>query len=132
MNSSQTPQAGNGPLKPRTHMIVLEDLEIMADIGFHDFEVGVRQALLVTVKVWLDLAFWPQEDTREAAWDYDFIRTEIRQMLETKRYNLQECLAGEIFELIAARPGVIGLSIETRKPDVYPDARSVGVVVSSF
>lgn len=120
------------PVVPQTHVVVLEDLEVMADIGFHDFEVGTPQRLFVTVRVWLDLAFWPQEDTREAAWDYDFIRQNIHRFVDGRHYNLQERLAEEIFALIAARPGVVGLTIETRKPDVYPDARSVGIVVSSF
>lgn len=123
--------AGPRPLTPRTHTIVLQELGVDADIGFHDFEIGTPQRLLVCVDVTLDLAHWPQSDTREQAWNYDFIRTGIQAMVKGRRFNLQETLAEEIFAMIAAVPGVIGLKVSTRKTDVYPDARAVGVVLSS-
>ena len=118
-------------LTPRTHEVFLEDLELVADIGFHDFEVGIPQRLLATVHVRLDMAHWPEADTREASWNYDFIRTGIRALMDGRRFNLQETLAQEIFDMIAGKPGVIGLTVSLRKPDVYPDARAVGVMLSS-
>jgi 7,8-dihydroneopterin aldolase/epimerase/oxygenase len=118
-------------LSPRSHRILLEELAVDADIGFHDFEIGIPQRLLVCVEVTLDLAHWPQADTREQAWNYDFIRTGIHALVKGRRFNLQEVLAEEIFAMIAAVPGVIGLKVSTRKPDVYPDAKAVGIVISS-
>ena len=118
-------------LTPRTHKVILEDLQLDADIGFHDFEVGTPQRLLATVTVTLDLARWPTADTREASWNYDFIRTGIIELLKGRRFNLQETLAEEIFAMIAAKPGVVALTIWLKKPDVYPDARAVGVLLSS-
>ena len=41
-------------LQVRSARILLESLEVQADIGFHDFEVGAPQRLLVTVEIWLD------------------------------------------------------------------------------
>lgn len=131
MNELAPLRAVAQPLRPATHRILLEDLAVDADIGFHDFEIGTPQRLLVTVDVELDMAHWPQADCRTVAWNYDFIREGIHRMVAARRYNLQEVLAEEIFAMIAERPGVIGLTITTRKPDVYPDARSVGVVISS-
>jgi dihydroneopterin aldolase len=123
---------GRSPLLcARTHEVILEDLQLEADIGFHDFEVGSPQRLLATVRVRLDLAHWPESDTREASWNYDFIRTGIQQLVAERRFNLQETLAEAIFAMIAEKPGVIGLTVALRKPDVYPDARSVGIRLSS-
>lgn len=125
------PFAAHQPLQPRMHRITLEDLVVDADIGFHDFEVGTPQRLLITVEVTLDFAHWPHEDTREAAWNYDFIREGIRATVGSRRFNLQETLVEEIFAMVAAQPGVVALTVKSRKPDVYPDARSVGVTISS-
>ena len=36
-------------LAPKSRKIVLDDYCVAADIGFHDFEVGAPQRLLVTV-----------------------------------------------------------------------------------
>jgi dihydroneopterin aldolase len=115
----------------RSHRILLEDLALDADIGFHDFEIGVPQRLLVTVDVTIRAEAFPSIDEASAAWDYDPVRTGIHRLVAGRRFNLQETLAAEIFAMIATRPGVEALTVITRKPDVYPDARAVGVVLSS-
>lgn len=119
-------------LAPRTFRIFLEDFELPVDIGFHDFEIGAPQRLLVTIEVRLEASAFADVDLEASAWNYDFLRTEIRRMTEGRRFNLQETLAREIYDLIAARKGVAGVRVSTRKPDVYADCRSVGVEISSW
>jgi 7,8-dihydroneopterin aldolase/epimerase/oxygenase len=119
-------------LKPRTRKIVLQDYDLNLDIGFHQFEIGNPQRLLVTVEVWVEESAFAAADDAERAWDYDFLRTEIATLVTGRRYNLQETLAREIYDLIAARRGVSALRVSTRKPDIYPDCAGVGVELSSF
>ncbi|MEA3036271.1 MAG: 7,8-dihydroneopterin aldolase/epimerase/oxygenase [Sphingomonadales bacterium] len=119
-------------LRPKTRKIVLEDYCLAADIGFHDFEVGAPQRLLVTVEVWVDEPAFAASDEAGEAWDYDFLRTEIGALAAARRYNLQESLVRAIYDLVAARRGVTGLRVATRKPDIYPDCAGVGVELSSF
>jgi dihydroneopterin aldolase len=119
-------------LAPRSRKIVLDDFCLAADIGFHDFEVGSPQRLLVTVEVWVDEGSFPADDAPAGAWDYDFLRTEIRSLIEGRRFDLQETVAREIYDLVAARRGVTGLRVATRKPDIYPDCAGVGVELTSF
>jgi len=119
-------------LAPRTRKILLEDYCVHADIGFHDFEVGAPQRLFITVEVWLDEENFASSDDSADAWDYDFLRSSVRAMATGRRYNLQETLAREIYDFVAARRGVTGLRVATRKPDVYPDCAGVGVELSSF
>ena len=119
-------------LQPKTRKIVLEDYELQLDIGFHDFEVGNPQRLLVTVEVWVDERSFATADDRDSAWDYDFLRTEIGALAAERRFNLQETLVREIYDLVAARRGVTGLRVAARKPDIYPDCAGVGVELASF
>jgi 7,8-dihydroneopterin aldolase/epimerase/oxygenase len=119
-------------LKPRTRKIVLEDFNLSLDIGFHDFEVGNPQRLLVTVEVWVDEAHFAPTDRVEDAWDYDFLRTEIAALTAGRRFNLQETLVREIYDLVAARRGVTAIRVSARKPDIYPDCGGVGVELASF
>jgi dihydroneopterin aldolase len=119
-------------LAPRTRKIVLEDYCLSADIGFHDFEVGSPQRLLVTVEVWIDDPSFAASDESGEAWDYDFLRTEIGALAASRRFNLQETLVRAIYDLVAARRGVTGLRVASRKPDIYPDCAGVGVELSSF
>ncbi|HVM37006.1 MAG TPA: dihydroneopterin aldolase [Sphingomicrobium sp.] len=119
-------------LRVRSAKILLESLEVETDIGFHDFEVGRPQRLLVTVEIWLDDLREPAGDDPVLAFDYDFVRSEVRALAAARRYNLQETLAHAIYRRFAAMHGVAALRVATAKPDIYPDARCVGVEIASY
>jgi len=119
-------------LKVRSARILLESLAVQADIGFHEFEVGSPQRLLVSVEVWLEDAAAPRADDPQLAWDYDFLRSEVEEIAGARRYNLQETLAHAVFDRIAAFRGVRHLRVRTSKPDVYQEAAGVGVEIASF
>jgi dihydroneopterin aldolase len=119
-------------LRPRSARIFLDSLEVMADIGFHDFEVGVPQRLLVSVEIWLDHIPPADCDDPVFAWDYDFLREQVQVLANARRYNLQESLAHAIYDRVAALRGVRALRVVTSKPDVYREARAVGVELASF
>ena len=119
-------------LRPRSAKILLDSLEVKADIGFHDFEIGSPQRLLVTVEVWLQDASAPREDDPALAWDYDHVRNQVIELAGARRYNLQETLAEAIYLRLAAMRGVKALRVTTSKPDIYPDANGVGVEFASF
>jgi dihydroneopterin aldolase len=119
-------------LRPRSARIFLDSLEVMADIGFHEFEIGTPQRLLVTVDIWLEHIPPAGNDDPAFAWDYDYLREQIEELATARRYNLQESLAHELYDRFAAMRGVRALRVVTSKPDVYPDARGVGVELSSL
>ena len=119
-------------LRPKTRKIVLEDYRLELDIGFHEFEIGNPQRLLVTIEVWVDERSFAASDEAGSAWDYDFLRTEIGALVAGRRFNLQETVVREIYDLVAARRGVTALRVSTRKPDIYPDCAGVGVELASF
>ena len=119
-------------LRPRSARIFLDSLEVMADIGFHEFEIGTPQRLHVTVEIWLDHVPPADCDDPALAWDYDYLREQIEGLATERRYNLQESLAHALYDRFAGMRGVRALRVITAKPDVYPDARAVGVELASF
>ncbi len=119
-------------LAPKSRKIVLDEYSLDVDIGFHEFEVGAPQRLVITVEVWVDEKSFAAEDDEAAAWNYDFLRTEIGAIASARRWNLQETLVRAIYDLVAARRGVTALRVRSRKPDVYPDCAGVGVDLASF
>ena len=119
-------------LRPMTRKIVLEDYRLDLDIGFHEFEIGNPQRLLVTIEVWVDERSFSADDEAGSAWDYDFLRTEIGALVAGRRFNLQETLVREIYDVVAARRGVTALRVSARKPDIYADCAGVGVELASF
>ena len=119
-------------LKVRQSRILLDSLEVMTDIGFHEFEVGQPQRLLITVEIWLEDLDPPADDDHVKAWNYDYLRSEVVRIAQERRYNLQETLVHAIFQRVAAYRGVLALRVKSVKPDIYPDATGVGVEISSF
>ena len=119
-------------LKVRQQRIVIDQIEVMADIGFHAFEVGTPQRLLISIELWIDSTAAPADDDPARAWDYDVVVQAVRSLAARRRYNLQETLVHEIFAQIAALHGISALKVSSTKPDVYPDARGVGVEIASF
>jgi dihydroneopterin aldolase len=119
-------------LRPRSARIFLDSLEVIADIGFHEFEIGTPQRLLVTVEIWLDHIPPADCDDPAMAWDYDYLRRQVDELATARRYNLQESLAHALYDRFSAMRGVRALRVVTAKPDVYPDARAVGVELASF
>ena len=119
-------------LKPRSAKILLDSLEVQADIGFHEYEIGRPQRLLVTVEIWLDHVPPADSDDPAEAWDYDLLREQIVELATARRYNLQESLAHAIYDRVASMRGVEALRVVTAKPDVYPNARGVGVEIASY
>ena len=119
-------------LKVRKSKILLDSLEVMTDIGFHDFEVGKPQRLLITVELWLEEFVAPPADDPVHAWNYDYLKNEVIRIAQERRYNLQETLVHAIFQRVAAYRGVKALRVKSVKPDIYDDARGVGVEIMSF
>ena len=60
--------------------LFLEDLEVLVDIGIHDFEINKPQRLQVSVSVSLDPTQIDDADEIGATFDYDFIRSEIKEL----------------------------------------------------
>ena len=119
-------------LKVRQTKLVLDSLEVKADIGFHEFEIGAPQRLHVSIELWLDDQAPPPDDDPDKAWNYDFLREEVIRLATEGRYNLQETLVHAIFQRIAACRGVEAIRVRSVKPDVYPDVAAVGVEIASF
>ena len=121
-----------GHLKVRQSRILLDSLEVMSDIGFHDFEVGTPQRLLITVELWLEDLEPPADDDHVSAWNYDYLKTEVIRLAQERRYNLQETLVHAIFQRVSAYRGVKALRVKSVKPDIYSDAKGVGVEIASY
>ena len=119
-------------LRPVVRKVMIDGLELMVDVGFHEAEIGVPQRVLIDIEVWLDGAHFPGDDVVAHAWDYHWLHEALTALTTGRRFRLQETLAHEIYALTAARAGVTGLRVTTRKPDVYADCVSAGVVLSSF
>lgn len=111
--------------------LFLDDLAVEAEIGIHDFERNRRQRLLVSVEIEVFPSLVPVRDDIAATLDYDWIRTLVQRLVIDRRYDLQETLCRAILDGLAQRTEIVSATVETKKPDVYPDARAVGCRLSA-
>jgi dihydroneopterin aldolase len=86
----------------------------------------------VTIEVWVAASAFATHDAVADVWDYHMLRDAVSVLAHARRFNLQETLAQAIYDLVAARQGVLALRVSTRKPDVYPDCEAAGVEIASF
>ena len=120
-------------LRVRSSRILLDALEVQADIGFHEFEIGKPQRLLVTRR---NLARGRvaagRATIRPRRGTMTYLRTEVEAL--ARRATLQS--AGNAgprhlptVRRNARRQGAAG---GDHKPDIYAEARGVGVEITSF
>ncbi len=120
----------NDPRLSDCRRIFLRDFSIDASIGFHDFEKQAPQRILISVDLFVPIASSTsnRDDVLDVI-DYDFIRTGIVKIAQSRHFNLQETLIDEICALCLSQPSVRAARVETQKPDVYPDCKTVGIEV---
>ncbi|MEP1612170.1 MAG: dihydroneopterin aldolase [Roseobacter sp.] len=104
--------------------IIIEDLELSMYLGLHDFEKKTPQKVLLSAKFFVEGVQYPDERFV----DYDIIADFIRTF-NGARIGTQEELTIRIHSYIIEQ-GAIRATVYSRKPDVYKDCKSVGVVYS--
>ncbi|WOI54934.1 dihydroneopterin aldolase [Palleronia sp. LCG004] len=105
--------------------IRLEDLEIRMFLGIHEAEQRDRQRVLVSVEMRIDV---PDADGTLHV-DYDRVADHIREYAGT-HIATQEELTSRIHAFVTGLDHVVEARVSSRKPDIYPDCRSVGVTFS--
>ena len=109
--------------------VMLKGIEVMIEIGVHDFEQGVRQRVIVDVEAKVDGRFDFSSNRLEDVFDYDIIRNEVLRLAACRQYRLQETFCSDIAEAALRCDGVLSVRVRTHKPDVYQDCEYVGVEV---
>lgn len=115
-----------------TRTVSIVEIEVLCSIGLHDFERAEKQRVLIDVEVRLDAEREPTADTVDDTLDYDQVRDTVIAIAEDRHYDLQETLARRVFDAITAMRDVTGVMVQTQKPDVYPNCRTVSYRLSSL
>ncbi|WP_205032264.1 dihydroneopterin aldolase [Hwanghaeella grinnelliae] len=106
--------------------LFLRGFVVDANIGIFDHEIGRTQRVNIDVDLYLRPFNGPIDDHIDNVLDYDFVRAEIKEIVEKGHINLQETLAEAIADTCLNRDQVIGVRVATSKLDVYLDCTAVG------
>ena len=115
-----------------TRRFFLDGLECACRIGAYDHERHGPQRVIIDAEIRLDDKTEPQSDSLDEALNYDLIRESILAIAVSRHFDLQETLAREIHDSLAALPGVTGVRVRTAKPDAYDDCRQIAYELSDM
>jgi len=109
------------------HVVQLDNLAIDMHLGIHAHEKATAQRVLVSATIvtqidsYEDRGFYDYDDL------VDFIRGLSGSSIET-----QEELLVRVHEFIMSSSKVSDAIVHTRKPDIYDDAKSIGIVYGAL
>jgi 7,8-dihydroneopterin aldolase/epimerase/oxygenase len=111
--------------------VVLRDVETEAHVGLHPWEKHSQRPtrLLVNVEMYAPLTRPLSEETPETIIDYDPIRTALKTWPSRPHTPLLETLLHELVTLCFRDSRVSACRVSIMKPDIFNEAKSVGVEV---
>lgn len=110
----------------------LHEISVQCSIGLHDHERTRLQTVLIDVEIRLDPDAEPTADTVDQTLDYDSVRDAVVSIATAQHYDLQETLARRLFDAVKDMRDVVGLAVQTQKPEAYDNCRSVSYRLSNL
>jgi len=109
--------------------VFVRDLTLKAMLGVHDFEKLEPQRVIINVDLTVRERNEPLEDNIHKVVSYEKVVNHIRQIVSEGHVHLVETLAEMIAQECLKNPYVLAARVRVEKPDIFPEARSVGVEI---
>ena len=113
----------------RLRHVFVRDLEIMALIGIYDHEKVKPQRIIVNIDLSVHEADGPVTDEISHVVSYEIIAQKVEAIVAEGHVNLVETLAEKFAEACLRDKRVAAARVRIEKPDIIPNARSVGVEI---
>ncbi len=109
--------------------VFVRDLTLKAMLGVHDFEKLEPQRVIINVDLTVRERNDPLEDDIHKVVSYEKVVDHIKAIVADGHVHLVETLAEMIAEKSLENPHVVAARVRVEKPDIFPEARSVGVEI---
>lgn len=109
-------------------IIEIDALRLRCEIGFSAHEIGVKQDVVLTLRLGTDIRRAAQTDDPADAFNYRTVTKAIIAHVESSRYKLVEALAESVAQL-ALDHGAPWVQVRVHKPGALRFADSVGIVI---
>lgn len=110
--------------------VMIEDLRIPACIGVYPHEKLQQQAVALTIEMGLPTQRCFRSDRVEDTIDYAAVADAVRKLAVSRHFNLIECLAEQISNVILDCFGAAWVKIRICKMGVIPDAKCAAAVIT--
>ncbi|MCA0432741.1 MAG: dihydroneopterin aldolase [Proteobacteria bacterium] len=111
----------------RLRHVFVRDLELMALIGIYDHEKVKPQR--VTVNIDLSVKEGSGDDDISHVVSYEIVVKKVEAIIAEGHVNLVETLCEKIAQACLRDKRVVAARVRVEKPDIIPNARSVGVEI---
>jgi 7,8-dihydroneopterin aldolase/epimerase/oxygenase len=109
--------------------VFVRDLEVMATIGIYDHEKVTPQRIIVNIDLSVRETEGPMEDEISHVVSYEIIVRKVESIIAEGHVNLVETLCEKFATACLRDKRVVGARVRIEKPDIIPNARSVGVEI---
>ncbi|MBT3556390.1 MAG: dihydroneopterin aldolase [Rhodospirillales bacterium] len=109
--------------------VFVRDLIVPCSIGIYDFEKEAPQNVCVNIDLAVHDAVSSVDDEHENIVCYEKVADGAREIMTRGHINLVETLAEEVAAMCLTNDRVCSVRVRIEKPDILPDAASVGVEI---
>ena len=106
----------------RKRKIFIHNFELMASIGVYENERKNKQKIIINLDILLTNSSEPKADDLMETQDYSQFRNEIKNIVQSKHFQLLEILVEKIHNNLIKKDFVIGATVKISKPTIFPDA----------
>lgn len=110
-------------------IVFIENLELQAVIGIHDWERQAKQPLTMDLELAWDIGAAATNDRIEDALDYSAVAERLTAFVGASEFQLVETLAEACAQRLHQEFGTSWLRLRLGKPQAVATARTVGVVI---
>lgn len=107
--------------------VFVRDLELMALIGIYDHEKQAPQRIIVNID--LSVKEGSGDDDISHVVSYEIVVKKVEAIVAEGHVNLVETLCEKIARSCLTDKRVVAARVRVEKPDIIPNARSVGVEI---
>jgi len=109
--------------------VFVRDLELMALIGIYDHEKKDPQRIIVNIDLSVTEGEGPKDDDISHVVSYEIVVKKVEAIIAEGHTNLVETLCEKIAASCLRDKRVVAARVRVEKPDIIPNARSVGVEI---
>ena len=116
--------------QPRSgYRMFLRDLEMIASVGVHPHEKIKPQRIRVSVELHVKPRPAGAPDTLDSVLSYEEVAIAIRAIVAEGHVHLIETLAERVAAACLADDRADWVRVKVEKPDIFPDAATIGIEI---
>lgn len=109
--------------------VLIEGLTISTTIGVYDWEKKIKQKLILDLEMAWDNQPAGKSDDISLCLDYFQVSQTISTFIQSSKFELIECVAEQVADLVIKKFGVKWIKVKVSKPGAITNANNVAVLI---